>query len=92
MSAVATAPKRTVRTRTVRPQMESPKQSANNALDYYKFLDGLYSPKSLIRDTVRSFVDDEVLPIIEEHYRRNLPETPRQAHGGTWRVRYHTSA
>jgi len=37
-------------------------------LDYFN-LEELYSMEEiLIRDTVRSFVDEEVIPIIEEHY------------------------
>lgn len=69
MSAVATAPKTNgTHTNGAPKNAQAPKQSANNAFDYYN-LDGLYSPEErLIRDTVRSFVDDEVLPIIEEHY------------------------
>ncbi|MGB9773875.1 MAG: acyl-CoA dehydrogenase family protein [Bacteroidota bacterium] len=38
-------------------------------VDYYG-LDSLLSPEEiLVRDTVREFVDDNVIPIIEKHYR-----------------------
>jgi glutaryl-CoA dehydrogenase len=40
------------------------------ALDYYR-VDELYTDEErLVRDTVRDFVDAEVLPIIEAHHRR----------------------
>lgn len=44
------------------------KVSLNNPMDYYN-VDALFSTEErMVRDTVRSFVDDEVLPIIEKHY------------------------
>jgi glutaryl-CoA dehydrogenase len=44
------------------------KQSPNNPFDYYN-TDALFSSEErMVRDTVRAFVNDEVLPIIEEHY------------------------
>jgi glutaryl-CoA dehydrogenase len=44
-------------------------------LDYLN-LDELYSEEELLlRDTIRGFVDDEVMPIIEEHYQKaTFPE------------------
>lgn len=36
--------------------------------DYYNLSDSLSPEELMIRDTVRSFTDDNVLPIIEEHY------------------------
>jgi len=38
-------------------------------MDYY-YLDELFTDEEkILRSTVRNFVDAEVLPIIEEHYR-----------------------
>jgi glutaryl-CoA dehydrogenase len=37
--------------------------------DYYAIGSLLSEEERLVRDTVRAFVDDEVLPIIEKHYR-----------------------
>lgn len=45
-------------------------------VDYY-MIDGLLSEEErMVRDTVRAFVDDEVLPIIEKHYREGTFPTP----------------
>lgn len=45
-------------------------------VDYY-MIDGLLSEEErMVRDTVRSFVDDEVLPIIEKHYREGTFPMP----------------
>jgi glutaryl-CoA dehydrogenase len=45
-------------------------------VDYYD-IDGLLSEEErMVRDTVRSFVDDEVLPIIEKHYREGTFPAP----------------
>jgi glutaryl-CoA dehydrogenase len=41
-----------------------------HGVDYFG-IDGLFSEEELlVRSTVRGFVDDNVLPVIEEHYRR----------------------
>lgn len=37
-------------------------------LDYYNLEEMYFQEEILIRDSVRGFVDEEVLPIIEEHY------------------------
>lgn len=54
-------------------------------VDYYS-LDSLLSPEEiLVRDTIREFVDDNVLPIIERHYREGtfpLELVPRMAELG----------
>lgn len=36
--------------------------------DYYNIDSLLSEEERLIRDTVRSFVDSEIIPIIEDHY------------------------
>ncbi len=36
--------------------------------DYYNLQESLSPEELMVRDTVRSFTDDQVLPIIEEHY------------------------
>jgi glutaryl-CoA dehydrogenase len=47
----------------------------NNPFDYYN-VDSLFAPEErLVRDTVRSFVDAEVLPIIEKHYEAGTAPT-----------------
>ena len=38
--------------------------------DYYAIDDLLSEEERMVRDTVRAFVDEEVLPIIAKHYRR----------------------
>lgn len=38
-------------------------------VDYYQIDDLLTEEEKLIRNTIREFVDDKVLPIIEKHYR-----------------------
>jgi len=54
-------------------------------VDYYS-LGSLLSPEEiLVRDTIREFVDDNVLPIIERHYREGtfpLELVPRMAELG----------
>ena len=40
-----------------------------NGLDYYKIENLLTEEEKLVRDTVREFVSDRVIPVIEEHYR-----------------------
>jgi glutaryl-CoA dehydrogenase len=40
-----------------------------SGLDYYNIEILLSEEEVLVRDTVREFVDDEVLPVIEKHYR-----------------------
>ena len=37
-------------------------------VDYYKIEDLLTEEEILVRDSVRKFVDEKVLPIIEDHY------------------------
>ncbi len=42
---------------------------AFKGLDYYEIDELFTEEEKIVRDSVRKFVDDEVLPIIEEHYR-----------------------
>lgn len=42
-------------------------------VDYYNIDSLLSDEEKLVRDTVRSFVDNEVLPIIEKYYREGKP-------------------
>lgn len=64
-------------------------------VDYYG-LDSLLSPEEiLVRDTVREFVDDNVIPIIEKHYREGtfpMQLIPKMAElglfGGTFPAKY----
>lgn len=59
------------------------------AVDYYN-LEELFSPEEImIRDTVRNFVEEEVLPIIEEHYQNAtspLELIPRMAELGLFGI------
>lgn len=42
---------------------------ASHNVDYYNIEELFTEEERLVRDTVRQFVDDEVIPIIEKHYR-----------------------
>jgi len=42
---------------------------AFQGVDYYNIDELLTDDEKMIRQTVRSFVDDEVMPVIEKHYR-----------------------
>ncbi len=58
-------------------------------VDYFQ-IDELYSPEEiLVRDTVREFVDNEVLPIIEDRFERAAPPTellPKMAELGLFGI------
>jgi glutaryl-CoA dehydrogenase len=42
-----------------------------SGVDYYNINDLLSADEKLVQDTVRSFVESDVIPIIEEHYQSN---------------------
>ncbi len=43
--------------------------------DYFAIDEMLSEEERMLRDTVRSFVDEEVLPIIERHYQEGTAPT-----------------
>jgi len=55
--------------------------------DYLAIEELLSEEERMVRDTVREFVDDKLLPIINQHFWRHVPHVPDPADGGAGALR-----